>query len=479
MKQQQSVNLKLGQKLAMTPALQQAIRMLQLSTPDLQTEIQEALDTNLMLEREEEQGSDIPVGPEKQNKNDIPDSLPIDADWSDIYTGSAPPRPSRSVADAQALHDYQQASLHNAPTLHEHLDWQAQMQPFDATELEIAANLIDSIDERGYCRDYSGLEARLVAGLNVTAGRIQQVLTTIQAFDPPGVAARHLAECLALQLRQLDANTPGRAAALAIVDNDELQALADADTTGMIRRLQLPDMDVLRTAISLIHGLQPHPGDAYADNTAQYITPEVFATKHRGIWHVSLNPDIAPRLRINDQYMGLIKLTDSKQDRDTLKEHLREARFFLHSLSSRNDTLLRVARCIVEQQRAFLEYGEEAMQPLILKNVADALEMHESTVSRATSNKYMQTPGGVLELKQLFSGHVTTTDGGSCSTRAIQAMIQRMIKAERPGKPLSDNTIAQQLLDEGIMVARRTVAKYREIQNIPSSSQRRRAANQA
>lgn len=470
----QSISLKLGQSLTMTPALQQAIRLLQLSTLDLRTEIQEALESNMMLEAEERE--EIPEeAPDQAEETrakpeEIPENLPVDADWDDIYQSG--PASSAPSADEEALWEYRQANMHTPPDLHEHLEWQASLQPYDAVDTEVAANLIDAIDEYGYLRGWDDLCARLCAEHGIDAARVATVLATVQQFDPPGVGARDLAECLAIQLRQQAPETPGRELALRIVENGHLETLATQDQAALARRLDV-DRDALPPALQLIQGLQPHPGEAFSDHEANYIVPEVFVQKREGRWQVSLNPEIAPRLRINPNYLALVKRADKSEDQSALKSHLQEARFFLNSLKSRNETLLRVAQCIIEAQRAFLEYGEEAMKPLVLRDVADRLEIHESTVSRATANKYMQTPRGLFELKYFFSSHVATTDGGTCSATAIQAMIRRLVGREPVGKPLSDSKLADLLLAEGVRVARRTVAKYREAMGIPPSHQRR------
>ncbi|MES1926086.1 RNA polymerase factor sigma-54 [Salinisphaera sp. T31B1] len=483
----QSLNLNLSQSLTMTPALQQAIRMLQLSTLDLKTEIQEALESNVMLEADDGHG-EVETADKREaslerstaetaagTDSEIPENLPVDADWNDIYSGSAAPAPAPSSEDDDYW-DYRQANLTSTPDLHAHLSWQADMHPFNSAEREIAAHLIDAINEHGLLDDWPDLETRLAAEYDTDAAHIQTVLGAIQQFDPPGVAARGLAECLGIQLRQMPSDTPGRTLALRIVDKEALECLTSRDRTALARRLDVTP-ETLDNAIALIQTLQPHPGEAFSDHESNYVVPEVFVTRQASRWQVSLNAEIAPRLRINSQYLALIKRADKSADQTTLKSHLQEARFFLNSLKSRNDTLLQVAQTIVEAQRAFLEYGEEAMKPLVLRDVAEALEIHESTVSRATANKYMQTPRGIFELKYFFSSHVSTTDGGAASATAIQAMIKRMVAAESAAKPLSDSKLAELLLDNGIKVARRTVAKYREALSIAPSHERRRQAS--
>ena len=482
----QSLNLNLSQSLTMTPALQQAIRMLQLSTLDLKTEIQEALDSNVMLEADD--GHDEIDTREatraetaetqrtaSETSADIPENLPVDADWNDIYSGSAAPAPA-PTSDDEDYWDYRQANLTSTPDLHAHLTWQADMHRFTETQRAIADHLIDAINDRGLLEDWNELSSRLIQDFETDEAAIETVLTEIHRFDPPGVAGRTLAECLSIQLHQMPADTPARDIALRIIDNEPLECLASRDLAPLARRLGI-EPEALEQAIGLIQTLQPHPGEAFTDHESNYVVPEVFVTRQSSRWHVSLNSEIAPRLRINSQYLALIKRADKSADQTTLKSHLQEARFFLNSLKSRNDTLLQVAQTIVEAQRAFLEYGEEAMKPLVLRDVAEQLEIHESTVSRATANKYMQTPRGIFELKYFFSSHVSTTDGGSASATAIQAMIKRMVADERPGKPLSDSKLAELLLENGIKVSRRTVAKYREALSIAPSHERRRQAS--
>lgn len=474
MSMQQTVSLQLGQSLTMTPALQQAIRMLQLSTVDLHAEIQSALESNVMLEADEDsQASTEGADPGEQPRagTDIPENLPVDADWDDVYAGAPPPRETASNADT--FWDDHNPNLHAPTDLHEHLSWQAELHGFTGVRAELAAQIIDAVSTNGYITDWPELAARLRREFDVSADVPEAVLATIQGFDPPGVCARSVAECLHIQLQQIPAAIEGHDTALELVTDAGLEALA-AGNHDHLSRLAGATGPELEAAIALVRTLQPHPGEHFDTGEAQYIAPEVYVERREGGWHVALNNDIAPRLRINPEYLALVKRADHSADQSTLKTHLQEARFFLNSLRSRNETLLHVAQCIVAAQRAFLEYGPEAMKPLVLKDVADELEMHESTISRATANKYIQTPRGLFALKYFFSSHVATTDGGMCSATAIQAMIQRLVAGEPAGKPLSDSRLAECLLqDEGIRVARRTIAKYREALSIPSSSQRR------
>ncbi len=477
----QSMSLRMGQTLAMTPALQQAIKLLQLSSLDLQQEIRQAVESNLMLELEEDdpaepsieqqaagESTDAPPGEAEAAKKEETDELPVEVEWEESYeTGAG----SRSVEDEENLYDYRQANLTTGTTLNEHLIWQAGLAPFDAQQAEIATHLIDAINDDGYLEEWLALTERLQTSMGVTLEQIEQVLKAIQDFDPPGVAARDLAECLRLQIMQFPADTPERAPALKIV-NEHMALLARHDEAALQEALNL-EADALKPALALIKSLQPHPGRPYQAHESNYVAPDVFVTKRNGRWRVSLNPDIAPKVRLNAQYVSLVKRADASKDQQTLKQHLQEARYFLSSLESRNDTLLRVGQCIVEEQRAFLEYGEEAMRPLVLRAIADQLNIHESTVSRATANKYMLTPRGLYEFKYFFSSHVRTAQGGTCSATAIQAMIKRMVTQEPPDVPLSDNTLADLLLKDGIQVARRTVAKYREALGIRPSHERR------
>jgi len=482
----QSLALRAGMALTMTPALQQAIRLLQLSSLDLQMEIQQALDSNVMLEQDsddtierdgpeaaEASSSDSDAVAEVTVDDTIPEEMLVDAAWEDVYDDYAPAA-SGSGSDDEGLQDYLQANLRGSASLHDHLVSQAELAPFDALQAEIAEHLLDSINDDGYLTDWSGICSRLQETPGASLEQIEEVLRLVQDFDPPGVGARDLAECLRLQLEQMDKDRPGRATALRIVDG-HLLLVARRDEAGLRRATGL-EADEIRAGIVLIQSLQPHPGRPFQAHESDYLMPDVIVTKKNGRWRVALNPEHAPKLRVNSYYQGFIKRADQSKDQLQLKQHLQEARYFINSLESRNETILRVSQCIVEEQRAFLEYGEEAMRPLVLRDVSEQLGIHESTVSRATANKYMLTPRGLFELKYFFSSHVQTTQGGVCSATAIQAMIKRMIGAEDPVRPLSDSTLAEMLLKEGIQVARRTVAKYREALNIPPSHERKAVA---
>jgi RNA polymerase sigma-54 factor len=482
----QSLALRVGQTLTMTPALQQAIRLLQLSSMDLQQEIQQALESNLMLEVEEageaevaEEAAEIGAIPaaasegstETEAQGTRDEDLPVEAEWGEEDFGFEGSGSGRDASEEEELNDFRQANLHSGTTLREHLLWQARLAPFSEWESEVAEYLIDAINEDGYLEEFGEASDHFRESMGLSGAQMERVLRVIQDFDPPGVAARDLSECLRLQLFQLPDDLPEREPALRIV-KDHMLLLARHDTAAL-QKVTGSDEETIKKSLALIQSLQPHPGRPFQAHESSYAAPDVIVAKRNGRWVVSLNPETAPRLRVNPHYLSFVRRSDTSRDQQTMKQHLQEARYFISALESRNDTLLRVAQSIVEEQRAFLEYGEEAMRPLVLRDVAERLGVHESTVSRATANKYMLTPRGFYELKYFFSSHVHTTQGGTCSATAIQAMIKRMISAEAQDKPLSDSTIAELLLKEGIQVARRTVAKYREAMSIPPSHERK------
>jgi len=494
-----TIQLRLGQHLTMTPQLQQAIKLLQLSTLDLKQEIQEALESNLMLETEEEgtrrddaetdrikadgevNGSQPATESGKNDPNNeteikiesetMPDDLPVDTVWDDIYD-SVTPVSSGSVGGDDGQDFLNQQSI--GESLQDYLIWQMQLTPFSPSDLAIAEAIIDGISEDGYLTTPLGDIVTSMDDPDVEIEEIEAVLHRVQAFDPTGVAARDLRECLLLQLRQLPADFNWRTEAIELVE-EHFDLLAQQDETQMRRKLKLDSEDLL-SVIRLIRSLNPRPGTSVAIQAPTYIEPDVFVYKRNNQWRVELNRDAAPKLRVNAEYAGMIRRADNSTDNVTMKNHLQEARWFIKSLQSRNDTLLRVATRIVDVQRNFFEYGEEAMKPLVLRDIAEALDMHESTISRVTTQKYMHTPRGTIEFKYFFSSHVSTASGGEASATAIRALIKKLIGAEKPNKPLSDNKIAAILADQGINVARRTVAKYRESMAIPPSNERKRLA---
>lgn len=487
----QSIQLRLGQHLTMTPQLQQAIRLLQLSSLELQLEVQQALESNLMLEsadnesHEENAAQDAPADSGDSGEGEvasadadttiddkIPDELPVDTQWDEIYDSgltSFSGGPDTDQRDFFETHDSGPQSLYD------HLVWQMELTPFSETDRIIAAAIIDAINDDGYLSiPLEELHHGLSAEHEIEQDEVEAVLRRIQHFDPVGVGARDPQECLLIQLNQLDPETPWRAEALDLVEN-HLDILASRDYNQLMRRLKLA-ADDLQNVINLVQSLNPRPGSLIASEAAPYVVPDVYVSKANGKWRVELNPESAPKLRINANYAGLVKRADNSDDNNYLRNHLQEARWFLKSLQSRNETLLKVASCIVEHQKEFLDEGDEAMKPLVLRDVAEAVEMHESTISRVTTQKYMHTPRGIFEFKYFFSSHVGTSDGGECSATAIRAMIRKLIADEPPAKPLSDSKIANMLADDGIKVARRTIAKYREAMAIPPSNERKRLA---
>lgn len=486
----QALGLKLSQGLSLTPALQQAIKLLQMSTADLQQEIQDALDNNLMLERDDSSETvaddanatadaatsdpqDDAAASEPQAEDSIPDQPLNDFEWDDVYSG----RKQRDSQTEQALYDYRQANIHSDIDLKTHLQDQVSLLDLSSTQALAMDHLIDALDEQGFLPADDGWLEQLAAQCQLPPENLEALLQALQQCDPAGVAARNLRECLLIQLQALPAS-PTRARARSLV-RDHLQALALPQPYRRLRDL-LPGPRCTETAfeqaLALIRSLNPKPGINFVPHEETYVAPDVYVYKHEGQWLTSLNPEIAPKLRINAPYQELIKRADNSPDQQLLKQHLQEARYFLHSLKSRNETMLRVAQEIVEQQRGFLEYGPEAMKPMVLRDIAGKLGIHESTVSRTTAHKYMHTPRGLYELKYFFSSAVSTAQGGSCSATAIQAMIRRLVNEEKPAKPLSDSRLTQILQDEGIQVARRTVAKYREGMHIPPSHERKRMA---
>ncbi len=501
----QSLQLRIGQSLTMTPQLQQAIRLLQLSTLELQTEIQEVLESNPMLEVEEESASSDPLEDSKQktddsvdaNGNDVngqevtdlqtdaaaqdvdlstsdmPDELPVDSQWDDIYEPTAAPT-SSAPGDDDKAREFLENQCSTDGALIDHLLDQLLVTTMSDIDRTIALAIIDGIDEDGYLQESTeDIHAGLVNDLEIDLDEVEAVLHLIQHFDPIGIAARDLKECLLLQMEVLSADKyPVLKKARQIV-KDHLDLLGNHDYAKLKRYNRISDEE-LANIIRFIQAFNPKPGADISQPSTQYVVPDVFVTKTNGRWNVRLNGETAPKLRINSTYASYIQRGKQSDDNTFMKNNMQEARWFIKSLQSRNETLMRVATSIVEHQRTFLDYGEEGMKPLVLREIAEELELHESTISRVTTQKYMHTPKGVFEFKYFFSSHVGTSDGGECSATAIRAMIKKLIEAEEPRKPLSDNKLANLLVEQGINVARRTVAKYREAMMIPPSNERKR-----
>ena len=454
-----SLDLKLGQQLTMTPQLQQAIRLLQMPVLELSTQIEQALAENVMLEQEEppesiletEESAVISGETDDINLwNDNAGSTARSDNWSDDSR-----RPE--LADR------------SEETLREHLLWQLEIEHFSPREVVIGQSIVDSINEDGYLTEsLEEIHQSLASEAEFTGNEVTQTLTKIQALDPAGIGARDLAECLGIQLRLLDKQVPGRDTACRVARSN-LDLVADHEFSALRRLLEVAEEE-LDAALALVKACHPRPGSAIQSSTAEYIIPDVYVRKQDGKWLVEVNRSIAPRLRVNQTYAELLRSSGGHAD---LRVQLQEARWLVRSLEIRHDTVLKVAMSIVARQVDFLEQGEEAMKPMVLRDIAEEIEMHESTISRVTSNKYMHTTRGVFEFKYFFSSQLAATDGSEQSSTAIRAKIRRFIGVENPQKPLSDSKIVTLLADEGIKIARRTVAKYREALKIAPSSERK------
>jgi len=473
----QALQLRLGQQLTMTPQLQQAIRLLQLPAAELNLEIREALESNLMLEVEEDfSAAEVPAPEESPVRITEPSEAPLGSDAPDASAmGESLPRNDTWASTDRLSTDFDplENTASPAPSLSEHLHWQLNLSGLSERDLTIAEAIIDAIGENGYLREsLEEIVTALPHGFDADPAELTAVLAFIQHLDPLGVGARSPQEALRIQLEALCACTPYRAEALALV-NDHLALLGQRELEQLQRRLGVTSQ-TLEGAITLIQQMDPHPGSQFSETRTEYVIPDCFVRRHNGRWDVEINSDASPRLRVNDYYAGMIRRADNSADNNLMRQHLQEARWLIKSLHSRDETLLKVARCIVVRQQPFFERGEEAMQPLVLREVAETIEMHESTISRITNQKYMHTPQGTLEFKYFFSSHVQTADGGTCSATAIRAKIRRLIGQEDPRKPLSDAQLTTTLQAEGIHVARRTVAKYREALGLPASTDRKR-----
>ncbi len=496
-----TLQLKLGQHLTMTPQLQQAIRLLQLSTIELQSEVQQVLEENPMLEQEEDSPESTieTISPaekqEQENRNSaneksaenddphldmenqqaMPDELAVDSNWEDTYDITTATAPSSQTSNSDSNNDYLENQSIEGDTLNEHLIWQLHNSQFTDVDHIIAIAVIDAVNDDGYVTEsaediFDGLKNEL----DIELDEVEAVLRRVQHFDPPGIAARNLRECLLLQLEQYDVETPGLADVKNIIEH-HLDLLGAHDYARLQKKIRRDEAQ-LKELIEFIQSLNPKPGASISRNNAQYVIPDIFVRKINDKWHVSLNPDASPTLRINSTYESHLKNAGRGKDTSHLRNSLQEARWFLKSLQSRSDTLQRVGNAIVARQRLFLDYGDEGMKPMVLRDIAEELEMHESTISRVTTNKFMHTPRGVFEFKFFFSSHVGTSDGGACSATAIRSMVKKLIENENPKKPMSDNKISSLLIKEGINIARRTVAKYRESMLIPPSNERKRLA---
>lgn len=466
-----SLQLKVSQQLSMTPQLQLAIKLLQLSTLELQQEIQTALENNPLLEVDD-QYDEVNVKQNDETENidtrealdskEIPDDIPLDASLDDIYSAGTPSGTNSDYRNDE-LPIYQ-GETHE--TLHDYLEWQLELTPFSDTDRAIAVSIIEAIDERGYLTVSTEEILEEQGNDEIEIAEVEAVLKRIWNFDPIGVGARSLQECLSIQIQHLD--TPPLVKQ--IIDN-YLDLLAIRDYRNLKKVLNTTD-EQLKEAVDFIQRLQPYPGDLVNTASPDYVIPDVMVKKVQGKWVVYLNSDTVPSLRINQQYADMVKLAN-ESDGQYIRSHLQEANWFIKSIENRNETLLKVSQFIVEHQQAFFEHGAEYMKPMILSDVATAIDMHESTISRVTTQKYLHCPSGIYELKFFFSSHVNNDSGGEVSSTAIQALIKKYISAENSKKPLSDSKLVSMLEEQGIIIARRTVAKYREALSIPPSSQRK------
>ncbi|SMN11323.1 RNA polymerase sigma-54 factor RpoN [uncultured Candidatus Thioglobus sp.] len=482
-----SLQVKIGKNLAMTPRLQQSIRFLQLSNIQLQTEIQQAVESNIMLEMAEDyatQQEDNATESELEKIDDSPDIEFIDSYESSISAGS-----NQIVSSSEYSGSNLESQISYETTLKEHLFWQLNLAHISEVERMIGTIIIDSLDDKGYLNysfEYirSSFQDNLSKGVvgisenqetDITLDEIESVLRIIQAMDPSGVGARDIQECLLLQLRQLDVETPALDLAIKLV-SEHLGLLVKKDFDQIIKQLKI-SQEKLQQVLHLVQSTNPHPGEQIYEAPPEYIAPDVYVQKVNGKWRVSLNPDSLPNVMLNTNYTKMVRRADNSANNALLKNHLQEAKWFIKSLHERNATLLRVSGCIVERQQNFMEYGAEAMKPMVLHDVADALGLHESTISRITQRKYMHTSYGVFELKYFFSSQINTSYGSEKSSIAIRALIKKMISEEVPTDPLSDNKISALLLKQGIKVARRTVTKYRKLMGIFPSNARNRLPN--
>lgn len=492
------LQLKFSQQLTMTPQLQQAIRLLQLSTLDLQQEIQEALDANPLLEVEENQepsqesslqttsdsalernGSETEASSDNDysaeealdshshlENNDLPSDLPIDSTWDEYYSASSSPAPVSHSSDDDNVFQGE-----TSDSIQDHLLWQMRLTPFSETDQAIALAIIDSVNDAGYLTISTEEILLSLENEEIELDEVEAVLKRIQHFDPLGVAARTPQECLLVQLQQFSSDTPWLKESKQLL-TEFSDLLVSKDFRTLMRKSKLKE-EQLKEVFKLLQNLNPHPGLTLNREEPDYVIPDVSVTKKNGRWIVELNPESVPKLNINQHYASLSRGSKNSADGQFIRNHMQEAKWFIKSIESRNETLLKVANCIVQQQQGFFEHGPEMMRPMVLNDVAEMVDMHESTISRVTTQKYMHTPRGIFELKYFFSSHVATENGGECSSTAIRALIKKLVSAENAAKPLSDSKIAQLLADQGIMVARRTIAKYRESLSIPPSNQRK------
>lgn len=466
-----ALQLRTSQQLTLTPQLQQAIRLLQLSTQDIHQEVAQMLDENPMLELTEESAPGI-------FSHEPPPSAPRQEDAGEAEASHADDRGADDFGNEQADWNTGSGTAHstddedeNYPeqaagqiSLREYLHDQLATSPLEGKDRQVVGLLIDALDENGYlAQDLEELVELLPAELDITLDDLETALVQLQHLDQPGIGARSLGECLALQLKALPEDTPQRDLAIRLVSN-HLDLLAAHDFARIKKLLRSSD-DELRTAQHLITDLNPKPGAEFNQSVADYVVPDVIVEKHQGKWRARLNAEAIPKLRVNQVYANILQQRNGKNS-SQLATQLQEAKWLIKNLQQRFETILRVAQAIVERQGNFFEHGEIGMRPLVLREIADALELHESTVSRSTTQKFMLTPRGIYEFKHFFGSGLATESGGTCSSTAIRELIKQMVSAEDARKPLTDSRMSEILAQQGIVVARRTIAKYREAMNI-------------
>jgi RNA polymerase sigma-54 factor len=475
-----SLQLKLSQHLTLTPQLQQSIRLLQLSTVELNQELERYLAENPLLERDDAGAANEPAVPPPNGATPQPEtvstsderreessSLAEDHGFGDEHT----PTGSAARRDDDERDDFTQFAAAE-PTLQEHLLQQLSLTALTERDKRLAALIIGHLDEDGYLKnDLAELrESALGAIPDLEIEELSIALKQVQNLEPTGVGARDVAECLELQLRALAGGTPHREAATTLV-TQHLDVLAARDFNRLKRLLGVTE-DELRDVRALVLTLDPKPGRAFGQGDVRYVVPDVVVRKTGGRWSAALNRDAMPRLRINKMYADILQASRENGGKH-LAGQLQEARWLIKNVQQRFDTILRVTQAIVDRQKNFFEHGEVAMRPLVLREIAESVGLHESTISRVTTQKYMLTPRGIFELKYFFGSHVSTDTGGACSATAIRALIKQLVAAEDVRKPLSDHRISDILAQQGIQVARRTVAKYREAMHIQPANLRK------
>ncbi|CAN0627872.1 RNA polymerase sigma-54 factor [Burkholderia multivorans] len=468
--------LQMRQHLALTPKLQQSLRLLQLSSLEFEQALQQALDTNPFLE-------DAQAADEDAGTDDAPRGVDAIAPGDTAADGAPPPdgeiaytaeptmrgsaRTRDDVSDAAAAGEWSAAE----PSLHAHLHDALRLGPLNARDRAAAHLIVDALDDDGYLRQAL---PDLVPAADRTPLLDQQdlavALRLVQALDRPGIAARTLSECLLLQLDAMPADTPALAYAKAIA-RDHLERLARREVAELQRRLGC-DAPTLHAACALVRRLDPRPGNHYGSTRGDYVVPDVIVREVRGEWIVTVNPAVMPRAQLHRRYAELFARSSGERD-SPLGQQLQEARWLIRNARKRFDTIQRVGACIVARQQDFFRYGEIGLKPLMLRDIAEALELHESTVSRATGNKYMATPSGTFAFRHFFPRRLEAAGEGGCSAAAARALIREMIAAERHTEPLSDVMLVQRLAERGIVLARRTVTKYRQAMKIPPAALRR------